>query len=89
MLEGCFSYYKGCQQCQRFGNVQRNPSSVMNLIIKPWPFRSWGIDLIAQIYPSSSKGHNFELGTTNYFTKWVDVIPLKIVTMENMIEFAK
>jgi hypothetical protein len=41
ILEDCFEYYKGCQDCQRFGNVQRSPASAMNLIIKPWPFRGW------------------------------------------------
>jgi hypothetical protein len=25
MLEDCFTYYKGCQECQKFGNVQRAP----------------------------------------------------------------
>ena len=39
MLEDCFTYYKGCQECQKFGNVQRAPASAMNPIIKPWPFR--------------------------------------------------
>ena len=39
MLEDCFEYYKGCQDCQHFGNVQRSPASAMNPIIKPWPFR--------------------------------------------------
>ena len=38
ILEDCFEYYKGCQNCQRFGNVQRSPASAMNLIIKPWLF---------------------------------------------------
>jgi hypothetical protein len=46
MLEDCFEYYKGCQDCQRFGNIQRVPASALNPIIKPWPFRGWGIDLI-------------------------------------------
>ena len=46
ILEDCFEYYKGCQDYQRFSNVKRSPASVMNLIIKPWPFRGWGIDLI-------------------------------------------
>jgi len=55
MLEDCFEYYKGCQDCQCFGNVQRSPTSAMNPIIKPWSFRGWGIDLIGQIFPSSSK----------------------------------
>jgi hypothetical protein len=26
---------------------------------------------------------------TNYFTKWVEAIPLKKVTSENMVEFVK
>ena len=39
MVEDCFIYYKGCQECQKFGSVQRAPASAMNPIIKPWPFR--------------------------------------------------
>jgi ribonuclease HI len=27
MLEDCFEYYKGCQDCQKFGNIQRVPAS--------------------------------------------------------------
>jgi hypothetical protein len=89
MLEDCFEYYKGCQDCQKFGNIQRVPASALNPIIKPWPFRGWEIDLIGQINPPSSKGHKFVLLATNYFTKWVEAIPLKKVTSENMIEFVK
>jgi hypothetical protein len=44
MLEDCFEYYKGCQDCQKFGNIQRVPASALNPIIKPWSFRGWGID---------------------------------------------
>ena len=47
MLEDCFEYYNGYQDCQRFGNVQRSPASAMNLIIKPCLFRGWGIELIS------------------------------------------
>jgi hypothetical protein len=80
MLEDCFEYYKGCQDCQKFGNIQRVPASALNPIIKPWPFRGWGIDLIGQINSPSSKGHKFVLLATDYFTKWVEAIPLKKVT---------
>ena len=58
-------------------------------IIKPWPFRGWGIDLIGQIYPPSSKNHKFILVATDYFTKWVEAIPLKNVMSKEMIEFVK
>jgi hypothetical protein len=57
MLEDCFKYYKGCQTCHRFRKIQMVPASVMNPIIKPWPFRSWGMDMIGKINPPSSKGH--------------------------------
>ena len=69
ILEDCFNYFKGCQGCQKFGNIQRAPVSAMNPIIKPWPFWGWTIDLIGQIYPPSSKGHKFILVATDYFTK--------------------
>ena len=39
MLEDCFKYYKGCQDRQKFGSIQRVPTSAMNPVIKPWPFR--------------------------------------------------
>jgi hypothetical protein len=89
MLEDCFEYYKGCQDCQKFGNIQRVPASALNPIMKPWPFKGWGIDLIGQINPLSSKGPKFVLLATDYFTKWVEAIPLKKVTSENMVEFVK
>ena len=89
MLEDCFACYKGCQGCQKFENVQRAPTSAMNPIIKSWPFRGWRIDLIGQIYPPSSKNHKFILVAMDYFTKWVEAIPLKTVTSKEMIEFVK
>jgi len=35
MLEDCFKYYKGCQECQKFDNIQKSPASAMNPIVKP------------------------------------------------------
>jgi hypothetical protein len=61
----------------------------MNPIIKPWPFTGWAIDLIGQVYPPSGKGNKFMLVATNYFTKWVEAIPIMIVTSSNMIDFVK
>nr|CAH66043.1 OSIGBa0107A02.4 [Oryza sativa] len=87
MMEDCFRYYKGCQDCQKFGAIQRAPASAMNPIIKPWPFRGWEIDMIGMINPPSSKGHKFILVATDYFTKWVEAIPLKKVDSGHAIRF--
>ena len=51
LLEDCFKYYRGCQACQRFGKIQMVPASVMNPIVKSWPFRGWGMDMIGKINP--------------------------------------
>jgi len=61
----------------------------MNPIVKPWLFRGWGINLIGQIFPSSSKVHKFILVAMDYFTKWVEAIPLKIASSANVIEFIR
>ena len=59
----------------------------MHPIIKPWPFRGWGLDFIRQINPPSSKGHRFVLVATDYFTKWSEAVPLKNMTHREVIEF--
>ena len=41
MISDCFGYYKGCEECQWFGNVQLVPAVLLHPIIKPWPFRGW------------------------------------------------
>jgi transposase InsO family protein len=48
-----------------------------------------GKDLIGQIFPSSSKGQKFVLVERNYFTKWVEVFPLKVASSTNVIEFIR
>ena len=51
------------------------------------PFSQWGLDIIGEIVPHSSKQHKYILTATDYFTKWVEAVPLKIVHYENIIEF--
>ena len=87
MLSDYFKYYKGCEECQRFGDLQLVPVALMHPIIKSWPFRGWGLDFIGQINPPSSKGHRFVLVATDYFTKWTEAVPLKNMTHREVIEF--
>ena len=69
MISDYFKYYKGCEECQRFGDLQLVPAASLHPIIKPWSFRGWGLVFIGQINPPSSKGHRFVLVATDYFTK--------------------
>ena len=66
------------------------PASVMNPIVKPWPFKGWGMDMIGKINPPpSSKGHQWILAITDYFTKWVEEVPMKSVSTKDVIKFVK
>ncbi|CAL8993530.1 unnamed protein product [Prunus brigantina] len=87
MMKDCIEYSKGCEACQRHGPIQQAPSVPMNLVVKPWPFRGWAMDLIGKIYPASSKQHCFIIVATDYFTKWVEAKPVKSTTSQEIITF--
>jgi hypothetical protein len=46
MVEYCFKYFRGCEACQRLGDIQNALASMMHPIIKPCPFRGWGWNLL-------------------------------------------
>jgi hypothetical protein len=35
MINDCFRYYKGCESCQKFGDVQLAPAPMLLPMIKP------------------------------------------------------
>jgi hypothetical protein len=87
MVEDCFKYLRGCEACQRFGDIQQAPASMLHLVIKPWSFHGWGLDFIGEVRPFLSKGHRFVLVATDYFTKWTKAVPLRNLTHREVINF--
>jgi hypothetical protein len=68
-------------------DVQLAPAAMLHPIIKLWPFCVWALDFIGQIHPASSKRHQFVLVAMDYFTKWMEAIPLKNMTHREVIHF--
>ncbi|KAK2436540.1 protein NYNRIN [Trifolium repens] len=87
MLKDCIEFAKGCQECQRHSDIQHVPASELHSIVKPWPFRGWALDLIGEIKPASSKNQRYILVGIDYFTKWIEAIPLPNVDQEAVINF--
>lgn len=85
MVWDCILFAKACDQCLMHGHIQNVPTSELHSVVKPWPFRGWSLDLIGQIHPSLSKGHQFILVGVDYFTKWAEAICLKKVTQQYVI----
>ncbi|XP_059663500.1 uncharacterized protein LOC132309186 [Cornus florida] len=73
--------------CQKHVPVQWVPAIEMQLLVKPWPFRGWAMDLIGKINPPSSKGHHWVILATVYFTKWVEAEEYVSVTHNTVIQF--
>lgn len=55
---------------------ERNPSTPLNHVTIKRPFEQWGIDMIGEINMHSSLQHKYILIAIDYFTKWVESIPL-------------
>jgi hypothetical protein len=51
------------------------------------PFDQWGLYIIGEITPIYLKHHKYILAATNYFTKWVEAIPLTRVKEKVVIQF--
>jgi hypothetical protein len=56
MIADCFRYYKGCEECQKHGDVQLVPAALMHPIIKPWPFRDGVWILLARFILHHQRG---------------------------------
>ena len=54
-----------------------------------WTFEMWKMNVVGPIRPPLSKGHQYILAITDYFSNWVEAIPQKLVKASVMIKFIK
>uniref|UniRef100_A0A2N9FFM0 RNA-directed DNA polymerase n=1 Tax=Fagus sylvatica TaxID=28930 RepID=A0A2N9FFM0_FAGSY len=70
MKKDAADFVKTCHTCQVQANlIHTHPTSLQNMAT-PWPFHTWGLDLIGPINPASG-GYIWILVATEYFTKWL------------------
>ena len=69
METDCFQFVQKCPECQMHGDLIHVPPSKLHALTSSWPFSMWGIDIIGNILPKSSNGHEFILVAIDYFTK--------------------
>ena len=89
-LEGdCINYVWKCHKCQIYiDKIHVLPTS-LNIMVSPWPFSMWGIDMIKPITPKASNGHRFIFVVIDYFTKWVETASYASVTKSVVARFIK
>jgi hypothetical protein len=87
IMSDCLKIAKSCHNCQIHDNFKHLPPVPLHPTVPTCPFDAWGIDVIDAIEPLSARGHHFILATTDYFSKWVEAIPLREVKSNNVINF--
>ena len=79
MLKDSVELIQRCDKCQRFAHVPRQPPEPLTLIVSPWPFAKWGINLIGPL-PTVRAQAKFTIVAIDHFTKWVEAEPLPTIT---------
>jgi len=87
MFKYAHTYARNCKTCQISAGMEKRAFVPLKLVVISKPFEQWGLDVIGEITLSSSKQHRCILATTNYFTKWEEVIPLTHVNEKVVIQF--
>ncbi|GLU04004.1 hypothetical protein SLE2022_211710 [Rubroshorea leprosula] len=79
MKQDAADFVRRCHTCQVHANLIHSHPNLLQDMKTPWPFHTWGLDLIGLIHPSSGS-YIWILLATEYFTKWVEVVPLSKAT---------
>jgi hypothetical protein len=89
MERDCIRHVQTCHKCQMYQKCKNAPPQYLHIMASPWPFSTWGMDVIGAITPKASNGHKFILVAINYFTKSVEACSFKNVTQVAVTRFVK
>ena len=88
MKRDAAEFVKKCHSCQIQANLIHTHPQNLHGMVTPWPFHTWGLDLVRPVNPPS-RGFIWILVATEYFTKWAEAVPLRKVTGGAVANFIK
>ena len=80
------AYVKTCDKCQGFSNTIRQPSKELTLMMAPWLFSQWGLDIMGPFLTAVRQLKFLVIGI-DYFTKLVEAEALATLTENNILSF--
>jgi hypothetical protein len=87
LFKDAHAYSRSCEACQKVAGREHKATFPLQPVAVEEPFEQWGLDIIGEINPHSSKQHRYILTATDYFTCWIEAIPLVKVNEEVVINF--
>ncbi|XP_050222440.1 uncharacterized protein LOC126672528 [Mercurialis annua] len=86
MLKQAEDLVKKCNKCQQHQNLRHAPATEQSPIISPWPFSTWGIDILGP-FPPATRKRKFLIVAIDHFTKWVEAEAVSDITSARVREF--
>ena len=81
MKHECLKFRQKCDKCQRFEELKHTPSKQLHCSKVSWPFNKWVIDIL-EPFSLALEQLKYLVVAINYFTKWIEVEPLPMITIE-------
>ena len=78
MESDCIKHVRTCHHCQVYQDRKNAPPQPLHSLAAPWPFSTWGMDVIEPVISKASNGH-----------KWVEATSNKSVTQAVVARFLK
>ncbi|XP_059070752.1 uncharacterized protein LOC131860369 [Cryptomeria japonica] len=89
MFRDAYKWVANCGKCKLFSRKPQLATLPLRHVVIEDPFKEWDLDFIRLLTPPSNVGHTHILIATDYFTKWVEAIPVKKTTSEVVCNFLK
>jgi hypothetical protein len=86
ILQDASSYVRSCDSCQRHANLHHAPGEPLKIVLPPWPFYMWGVDILGP-FPAAQHQVKFLLVAVDYFTKWIEAEPVATISAEKVKKF--
>jgi hypothetical protein len=64
LFKDSHAYVRKCKICQTSSSQDKKPALPLQPVIIEQPFEQWGLDIIGEIIPNSSKKHRYILTAT-------------------------
>ncbi|XP_075092186.1 uncharacterized protein LOC107766281 [Nicotiana tabacum] len=80
-------WIKGCDECQRTGNISRRHEMPINPVQEVKVFDIWGINFMGPFV--SSYGNKYILIAVDYVSKWVEAVALTANDVKGVIGFLR
>jgi hypothetical protein len=86
MITDAADYVKKCQKCHEHNPFTHIPAKDLHNVSTPWPFHTWGLDLLEPFTATTGKLKHL-IVIVDYYSKWIELEPLASITSMKVQNF--